>query len=165
MELFGVGAVLSIVFFLLGIFLIPFIFFLITQQNTLKAIQPQNRTMSPGEVWLQLIPLFHIVWRFIVVKRIAESIRNELSSGNAFSFEESNYSPYLNDEKPTQQIGMAYCILGAVSYIPILGSLAGLAELVCWIIYWVKLSEYKNQIESKKYAFYPTAPASVEQPL
>jgi len=50
-------------------------YFLITQQNTLKAIQQQNRLMRPGEVWLQLIPLFGIVWQFIVVTRISDSIR------------------------------------------------------------------------------------------
>ena len=27
-----------------------------------------------------------------------------------------------------------------------LGGLASLAGLVCWIVYWVKISNYKNQL-------------------
>ena len=35
-------------------------------------------------------------------------------------------------------IGLAMCICGACSIIPILGAIAGLASLVLWIVYWVK---------------------------
>jgi hypothetical protein len=48
-------------------YLVALILFLIAQQNTLEAIQPQNRKMQPGEMWLQLIPLFNLIWQFIVV--------------------------------------------------------------------------------------------------
>lgn len=153
MEFIGAGAIILIVF---GIFLIPTIFFLITQQNTLKAIQPQNRTMSPGEVWLQLIPLFNLVWAFIVVNRIAESLRRELSTPQPFSFEENQFqaSYYESTEKPTQQIGTAMCVLNCCAFIPFIGILARIAGIVCWIVYWVKLSEYKNQITSTNYLDY-----------
>lgn len=132
--------------------LVPAIFFLITQQNTLKAIQPQNRSMSPGEVWLQLIPLFGIVWQFIVVSRISTSIGAELASRNSFSFENPQYAQgYEGGERPTYQIGIAYCVLFCCSIIPILGTLTGIAGIICWIIYWVKLSEYKNLMYSKNH--------------
>ncbi|HET6996801.1 MAG TPA: hypothetical protein VFI06_17530 [Chitinophagaceae bacterium] len=137
------------------IFLVPFILFLVTQQNTLKIIQPQNRTMQPGEVWLQLIPLFGLVWQFIVVSKISESIRRELASENTFSFEQQN-NPYANNSygqpKPTYGIGIAYCVLWCCSIIPLLGSFAGIAALICWIIYWVQLSDYKNRIQAKIYS-------------
>lgn len=48
------GLMLVLIFFI--VFVVVAILFLLTQHNTLKAIQPQNRAMSPGEVWLQLIP-------------------------------------------------------------------------------------------------------------
>ena len=51
-------------------YLATLIFFLIAQQNTLKSIKPHNRKMQPGEVWLQLIPVFNLIWQFIVVGRI-----------------------------------------------------------------------------------------------
>lgn len=132
--------------------LIPAIFYLLTQQNTLKAIRHENRFMSPGEVWLQLIPLFGIVWAFIVVTKISKSIKKELAYNNQLSFDSTPYdSVDLESDRPTYQIGMAMCILFAASIIPVIGTLFSIGGLVCWIIYWVKLSQYKNQIEQKNY--------------
>jgi len=66
--------------FLLLLFIVPAILFVLTQQNTLKAIRPENRLLSPGLVWLQFIPVFGQVWQFIVVGRIAGSaVRQRLS--------------------------------------------------------------------------------------
>lgn len=153
MDAFQAGYIMGILLFVLLLLLIPGIFFLLTQQNTLKAIRRENRTMSPGEVWLQLIPLFNIVWCFIVVNRIAESIRRELMTSESFSFEQNQpqFSGYSSAEKPTQQIGIAMCVLNCTSAIPFIGFFSGIAAFVCWIIYWVKLSEYKSQIQNKNY--------------
>jgi hypothetical protein len=151
----GTTEILTIFLVVLLICLIPAIFFLITQQNTLKLIQPQNRMMQPGEVWLQLIPLFNLVWQFIVVSKIAESIRRELASENTFSFEQQN-NPYANNSygqpKPTYAIGIAFCVLNCCGFIPVLGSLTTIAALICWIIYWVQLADYKNKIQAKIYS-------------
>jgi hypothetical protein len=62
--------------------LIIVILFLINIQNLLKAVNPVNRKMSPGQVWLMLIPLFNIVWQFILVQRVAESIEAEYNMRN-----------------------------------------------------------------------------------
>lgn len=148
------------IFLFLLLFLIPAIFFLITQQNTLKAIQLQNRSMSPGEVWLQLIPVFMLVWQFVVVRRIADSIRKELNSNTTFSFEENqDHTMYEGGERPTYQIGIAYSILITLSVIPYpaIKGLLSLAGTICWIIYWVKLAQYKNKIQNKNYSFSPPA--------
>jgi hypothetical protein len=149
MEVLGFSGGVAFVLIFFVVFVGIALVFLLTQYNTLKAIQPQNRAMSPGEVWLQLIPLFNLVWQFIVVQRIAESISRELSS-NVFSFEERQpLQLYQQGSRPTYQIGMAMCVLNVFGFIPLLGSLARIAGLICWIIYWVQLSSYKNQILSK----------------
>jgi hypothetical protein len=156
--MFELGINEIIIFFVVGVVLIVAIFFLVTQQNVLKAIQPQNRTMSPGEVWLQLIPLFNFVWQFIVVSRISESISRELSS-NTFSFEETQPTQlYHKGNRPTYQIGMAMCILNLCAVIPVLATPASFACLICFIIYWVQLASFKNQIISKNYSVTPPAP-------
>lgn len=150
MEYLSQKELITIMIIGFAIFIIPLIFFLITQQNTLKAIQVKNRLMSPGEVWLQLIPLFGIVWQFFVVSRIAGSISRELASDNTFSFEEQqNTDRNQSNIKPTYNIGIAYCVLTVCSIIPVLGGITAIAGLVCWIIYWVKLSEYKNQLQNR----------------
>src|ERR1700730_6662779 len=61
-------------------FLIPAIFFLLTEHVTMKRIRPENRKMSPGLVWLQLIPLLGQIWQFFVVVNIAGSIKKETIS-------------------------------------------------------------------------------------
>src|ERR1700722_9178980 len=59
------GSILIIVFILIDCL------FIWTQQRVLQAVQPQNRLMRPGRVWLQLIPVFGFFWQFVVVLRIA----------------------------------------------------------------------------------------------
>ena len=151
MEPLAFGAnELIILLFLFGIILLPMIFFFITQQDTLKAVQPQNRTMAPGEVWLQFIPLFNIIWMFVVVSRISDSIRNEIhwrAENSLLGIPDSNWAADMN-KRPTYDIGIASCVLRLCGIIPVLGVFAALAGLVCWIIYWVKLAEYKNKLNA-----------------
>lgn len=135
----GYTEILLIFVVVFVLFLVPMILFLLTQQNTLKSIRPDNRRMQPGEVWLQLIPLFNIVWQFIVVSRISESIRNEINDRTNNSFLGAANPVFTNDLdlRPTYSIGLAYCILGLCGFIPYLGLLASIAALVCWITYWI----------------------------
>lgn len=143
------GIFWTIILLAIAIGLIPFILFLLTQQNTLKAIKPQNRSMEPGMVWLQLIPLFSLVWQFIVVSRIAESIKREFNSwGSEDSILGYSNAEAVNigNELPTYSIGIAYCVLFCCSIVPLLGGLASIAGLICWIIYWIKLAEFKRQL-------------------
>ena len=122
------------------------IFFLIAQQNTLHAVSTHNRKMQPGEVWLQLIPLFGLVWKFIVVNKISQSIRAEINDRNSNSFLGEANPVFVNDmvPLPTYGIGIAYCILGLCGFIPVLGWFA-FGWLVCWIIYWTQIVGYKNK--------------------
>lgn len=134
-----------IVFILL---VIPYIFFLLTQQNTLKAIQPQNRLMQPGEVWFQLIPLFGWIWQFTVVSRIADSICNEYKSQQEISFLGMGDGELQEDIKnrATYTTGYWYCVLVCTTIIPFLGILTGLGALVLWITYWQQLNKHRQKI-------------------
>lgn len=126
------------VFFIgLAIFLIPAILYLITVRNTLRAISPQNRFMEPGQVWISLIPVVNIVWQFMQVEKLANSINSELVRRGT-----------PPSKKPTYSISMAFCILSLCSWITIISNLACLAAIVCWIIHWVKVNEFKNQFLS-----------------
>jgi len=136
--------------FFIGIFLC-FILCLITQQNILKSIQRENRLMSPGEVWLQLIPLFGYIWQFIVVNRIADSIRREYESwqnDSILGLSDAS-AMYLVKRRPTADIGIAASVLLCCGIIPVLGYLAILAGVICRIIYWIRLIKYKGIIERR----------------
>ena len=122
------------------IFLIPVIFYLVTLQKTLEAIAPENRKMAPGQVWLLLIPLFNLIWQFIAVTNISDSIRDECY----------RLGIPLSEDRPTYNIGLAKNILSLCAFIPFLGTLCSIAFKICWIVYWVKVNEYKNLIIANK---------------
>jgi hypothetical protein len=133
----GVIEIMLIVLVVFGILLLPTIFYFITLQNTLKQVKFENRKMQPGQVWLCLIPLFGVVWQFIVVNAIADSLKLEFQQRNIKA----------DEDRPGSGIGMAYCILECCSIIPFIGFLTALPSFVCWIIYWVKISNYKATLE------------------
>ena len=119
------------------------IVYLLTLQNTLKLVSQHNRKMAPGEVWLVFIPLFGIVWNFIMIGKIADSLRAE--------FDERNIT--VADQRPGYNIGVASASLNVAGFLPAIGTLLSLAGLVCWIIYWVKIAEFKRMLGApNKYA-------------
>jgi hypothetical protein len=103
------------------------ILFLLTMSKCLKQISSRNRKMEPGQVWLCLIPIFGYVWSFIMVLRVAESLQYE--------FEDRGLR---GDGDYGKTIGLVYLI----------GSLVcGPVGLVCWIMYWLKISGYTKQLQ------------------
>jgi hypothetical protein len=134
--MFGLGLPELIVVFVVAVFVIPVIFYLLTLQKALALCSPDSRTVAPGLVWLLLIPLFNLIWNFIVVVAISKSLHNE------FLNRKMNESP-----TPGQGVGLAMCILSVVSAIPYLRAPVGVAMLICWIIYWVKIAGYSTKLE------------------
>ena len=123
------------IFIIFGILLIPKIFYILTLQSTLDSISPVNRKMPSVNVWLLLIPLFSVVWHFFVVGYLADSIKAEIISRRM----------QLQEEKPAFNIGLPMCILDCISFIPIINIFSGLGSLLLWILYWIKINEYKNK--------------------
>ena len=128
------GVVLILI--VIGIMLVPAIFYLLTLQKALERCSIESRTTSPGSVWLLLIPLFNLVWLFIIVTKISESLHNEFTKRNI-----------PEDPQPGKSLGITYAVLVVCSIIPLLGILASLAALVCWILYWVKIAGYSKKLE------------------
>ncbi|HVX00375.1 MAG TPA: hypothetical protein VHA52_08080 [Candidatus Babeliaceae bacterium] len=133
------------------IFCLPFIFYLLTLQNTLKLIAPNNQKMRPGQVWFTLIPIFGPVWHFFVVNNVSMSIENEFRSKNL---------PIEN--KPAYTIGLITCILFALRTITFLfgvGSIfVSIVAYICLIIFWIKINGYKNQLIIAQNTSIPTKP-------
>ena len=152
-----------------GVGLTAFILFLVTQQKVLRAIPAVNRALRPGLVWLQLIPLFGLLWQFVVVIRTADSIKKTQLP------DDPDGQP---GEKPsTLTIGRSYCIVNTafVSAFFICGSIPRTgqwnlhktiwggyysdflqemvipllllsAAIICWVSYWVRLSRIRHQL-------------------
>jgi hypothetical protein len=120
------------------IFLIPAILYILTLQKTLNKCAETSRTMQPGMVWLLLVPIFNLIWHFLVVMGIAKSLGNEFSRRGIPSA----------DPLPGQSIGLVMCICGCCGIIPVLGVLASLASLVLWIMYWIKVAEFSRMLDA-----------------
>lgn len=125
-----------LLFVLSLLLLLPGILYILTLQRALERCAPIARTMQPGMVWLLLIPLFNLVWGFIVVLGLSRSLANEFARRGMPSPE----------AEPGQSIGLAMCICACCGVIPVLGLLGSLASVVLWIMYWVKISGYSQTL-------------------
>lgn len=128
--------IFSFVLIMIGVMLIPTIFYILTLNKALNRCSPENRAMPPENVWLLLIPFFSLIWQFIVVGNVAKSLAAEFKKREI----------QVEEAEPGKSIGMAYCILNVCAIIPFVGFLAALAGLICWILYWVKIDGYSAKI-------------------
>lgn len=143
--------------FLVLSFIVPAILFVLTQQNTLKAVRRENRLMNPGLVWLNFIPVFGQVWQFIVVSRIAGSAaRERLTFRDDSILGLSNSAAATIGKNPTLVMGITYCTLEVINIsflftnlTPTIEAIHGtvaIGQTICWIIYWVQLGRLKIQL-------------------
>ncbi len=144
-----VGAVFIFALIIMAISLLPTIFYLLSLQKAFTRCRPQNRSMSPGMVWLLLIPFFGIIWHFFIIIGLSDSLEREFSERGK-----------TVEPKPGRSLGLAMCILNACSIIPYVGVLTSLASLVVWIIYWIKIVDYSSRLQSEA----PVAPPQEEPP-
>jgi hypothetical protein len=130
---------LLVLMIILWLTLIALVLFLLALQNALKKCAPASRTMEPGKVWLWLIPIFGLVWQFIVVINIAKSLGNEFA----------RLEIRCPDPTPGQAIGVAMCVCNCFIFIPLLGGLAGIVGLVLWIAYWFRIVNYSRLLDAQ----------------
>lgn len=105
--------------------------------KSLEALPEQHRLMSPGQVWLLLIPLFNIVWIFFVFTRIPKSFRSYFYAIGRTDVGDCG-----------EQIGLWYCICAVCSIIPCIGIIPGIASFVLLILFVVKIVDLKKQVQS-----------------
>jgi hypothetical protein len=119
----------------LAVLLLIMVFYLLTLQKALTRCAPENRAMAPGMVWLQIIPLLGMVWQFFNVINIAKSLGAEFQKRGM-----------AEDPEPGKKLGLVMCILVCCTVIPILGLLASIGALICWVMYWIKIAGYSKKL-------------------
>ena len=134
-EVARAGMLLIAFLIMCAVMLIPQIFYLLTLQKALNRCAPNNRTMTPGLVWLTLIPIFHLVWNFFVYLRIPASYQAYFAATGK-----------SDDSDFGRGIGLAYAICAVCCFIPLINYLAGPAALILLIVFLVKAAGYKKQI-------------------
>lgn len=128
-----IGIVVGVISFAAGLAIQ--ILFLLTLKRTLEQCDPRTRTMEPGQVFLNLIPCFGSIWMFFTVSRVSQSLRREYDERGIDV--PGDYG---------QQLGISYASLILAWIIPYVGPLFGIAGVVCWIIYWVKIAELSRTL-------------------
>jgi hypothetical protein len=132
----GIGVII-----LLGLFLLPWFFFLLNVQTLLNAIHPANRRMSPGMVWLNFIPIFSLGWFIYTVAKVKDSVNAEFKSRAWYIDGDLGYNVGLT-------AGILWVASFFIGWIPFIGWVLPLAGAVCWIIYWLKISDLRNRLDS-----------------
>lgn len=126
--LFGVATV----FLVVAVVVLVYCLFLLAHHRALSRCRPSCRLMEPGMVWLNLIPLFNIVWQFITVAKVSASLTNEFRARGR----------HRDGDDYGQTLGTVSCALFLAVLVPVLGILCAIGGFVCWVIYWGRIAEY-----------------------
>ncbi|MDE1161552.1 MAG: hypothetical protein PW792_06345 [Acidobacteriaceae bacterium] len=129
--------ILLFVFVVMGVFLLPKIFYILTLQKALKKCAPETRTMEPALLWLFLIPLVDMVFHFFIVMAMSQSLRNEFGRRGV----------YPPEPEMGQTLGIGMCVAACCMVVPFLGALAFLAYFVLWIMYWIKIANFSRMLD------------------
>jgi hypothetical protein len=135
---------LTILFLL--IFIVIGIFYVLTLYRTMKSITPVNRKIEPGQVWLMFIPIFNLYWSFVVVSKLSNSIASEI-----------RYRTDRLETRPAYASGIIFSsawginsllnLFGDNALTTVVGGFIALVCIVCWLIHWVQIAQYKRMIE------------------
>lgn len=132
---------LVILFGIFGLFfLVPLVLYILTLQKALEKCAPESRIIEPMMMWLYLVPLVNLVFGFFIVLGLARTLRNEFNRRGV----------PVADPTPAQSIGLAMCTCASCGLLPIVGVLAGLAHLVLWVVYWMKIAEYSRLLDATR---------------
>jgi len=111
------------------------VMYLLTLSRALKNCDPRNRAMDPSHVWLNLIPLFGMVWIFITVNRIADSLADEYDDRRL-----------RVDGDFGRNQGVMYNVMFLLGIIPYIGGIFSIVGLIMWILYWIKIAGYSRRL-------------------
>jgi hypothetical protein len=145
--LLGFGLIAGLFGIIIG--LVIQVLFLLNLMQLIEAVHPTNRAMSPGLVWLNLIPIFGLGWMIYTVIKIKDSLDRENRSRGA--------TPV--DDRNSYTVGLVYSILAVAAFVvgyggyvsrgaSAFGGVISLAVLITWIIYWVRTHRVKNDLQA-----------------
>lgn len=146
-DLNGIGCLGFVVAFA------AYITFLAVAVRVLGRVEPVNRRMEPGQVWLNLLPVFNLLWLVVTVERVGESIRNEMAARGRHRKSEA----YGKTAGLTWLALWGVGLLATVADAPPLVILAWLFALVYWVVYWAQLAAYASRLGGEPPAYTPPA--------
>lgn len=124
----------------LAILIVAATFYLKAISKLFQTISVPNRKMNPRLIWLTLIPVFNIVWHFILFHKITQSIEAELYSRKTFQRKQPLYNAGL-------MTSVSYLLFAGTFFLPVMRFWVLLLFLSSWISYWRKIVEYRKYFE------------------
>jgi hypothetical protein len=100
-----------------------------------NSIPGQFREVTPGTAYLLIIPLFGIAWVFVYTKQLSRS------------FQALFRATGHNRGDCGENLGMWWGVCSAFGYIPYLGLLVRIGELIVMILYVMKVNAYRDLAE------------------
>jgi len=141
-DLLTLGAIAFVIVFALVLTMA----FLSAVARVLRRVPSEHRRMEPGQVWLNLIPVFNIVWVTVTVERVAESLRAEFAARGM-------HGP---DETYGRRTGLRVLVLLAISglFYPAIITLP--LAFANALMYWSQMNRYAERLKPGAYAPPPT---------
>jgi hypothetical protein len=100
-----------------------------------EALPAQHRKTESWQAFLLLIPLFNLVWNFVLLARVSGGLQSYFQSKNDTSAGDCGAA-----------IGLWYSISCIAAWVPIVVCVAGPAALVLLILYLVKISGLRTRV-------------------
>jgi hypothetical protein len=137
--------------------LAAFVAFLLTLSRTLSRCSPRNRTMQPGEVWLNLAPVLGLYWCFRTVACVSESLRREFRARGRPAGGDFGYAAgmvFCAANSAGLVVGVAGSVMAEAEPAFVLMALPfGIVASVAFIKYWIKVAWYSGQIAARWYEY------------
>lgn len=103
--------------------------------SCLQAVPPQFRRQTPGSSYLLLIPIFNLVWNFVIFLAVAGSYQDYFAHQGRTTMADC-----------ARSVALAYCVCGIFLIVPVLNILAAVPALILLIITLVKFWDIKQQL-------------------
>lgn len=113
------------------------IIWMVVMHKALDQVSHDLRRMEPNAVWLCLIPLFGLVWQFLVAGAVSEGLAKELLARNM----------YPKEEKPAYGYALSGCILVCCCIIPYVGVCVAVVGLILLVVHLIKIAEYNSVLK------------------
>ncbi len=130
-----------------GIFITFSVLWFRSMQRAMTACHPVSRSAEPETVWLNFIPLFGLVWQFVCVGRLSDSIAREYHRRGWHS----------DENRPALELGIVAGVVICVSFIirvfvpmhPGIGFFSTLAMILCMYLHTNRLNSFRERLEKE----------------
>jgi hypothetical protein len=131
------------------------VLFVRTLQEALRLCSPDNREMTPEQVWWNLAPIINVVYIFVTVDRVAKSLRKEFQERDLD--DGGDYGRLLGVGMMLMPIAVFPIVHAALSSLDVdpwrfrnfqVSARLGIASLTfaLFVGYWAKIASYNRRL-------------------